>query len=627
MCGICGRINFDSTDISLESLKKMADGLRHRGPDGEGFYLNKNRRVGFGHRRLAIIDLKTGEQPMSNEDRSLWIVFNGEIYNFQDLRGDLEKKGHHFRTKSDTEVILHSYEEYGNSCVKLFNGMFSFAIWDEKKQTFFLARDRMGEKPLFYIKTKNAFLFASEVKALLCDSEVKKEIDLESLGIYLSLGYFLSPFSIIKNIKKLPPATFLTMKNSQIQTQKYWDLDPSQKLDLSEDDCQERFLALLEDSVRARLTSDVPLGSFLSGGIDSTTIVSYMRKLSASKPKTFSIGFKDQSYNELDYSREASDFLETEHHALMVEPDVQTILPEIVSANDEPLADNSAIPMFFLSQMTRKRVKVALSGDGGDENLAGYETYIADKLFPYFKKLPFKNLLAFLIGALPTSFNKVSFDYKLKQFVKAKSFSLEKAHYSWREIFSEEEKKLLLDPDIYKKIEYPDTFEYFRQYFEKYPNAEFLDKALYTDMKTWLIDDVLTKVDRASMGNSLEVRVPFLDFHLIEFLAKVPTHLKLRGFQTKYLLKKSMRGKIPKKIIWRKKEGFNAPVSMWLRKELKSLVLEKLSDRSLKKTGCFDHRFVNGLVNDYFAGRKDNSYKIWVLLNFIMWKEKVLNNE
>lgn len=626
MCGLCGKICFDQSTINPKDLIRMADRLAQRGPDGEGYYFSKDGKVGLGHRRLAIIDLEGGSQPMANEDKTLWIVFNGEIYNFLEIRKDLEKKGHRFRTKSDTEVILHCYEEHGSSCVKFFNGMFAIALWDERKKKLFLARDRLGKKPLFYIKTKDAFWFASEVKALLCNPEIKKEIDTESLGMYLSLGYFLSPFSIVKNIKKLPPASTLTLKDKKIEIKQYWDLDLSQKYDLSENNLIEQFLVLLKESVKIRLISDVPLGSFLSGGIDSTAVVSFMREVSRFRPKTFSIGFKEPSYSELDYSQLASRFLGTDHQTLMVEPDIQSALPKIIWANDEPLSDNSAIPMYFLAKMARKKVKVALSGDGGDEGMAGYETYIADRFFSLYRMLPFKNLFSVLINSFfPVSFNKVGFDYKIKQFVRAKNFTLEKAHYSWREIFSEEEKKRLLDPIIYSNLKSSDTFDYFQEYFTKYPQAEFLDKSLYVDIKSWLAEDILTKVDRASMGNSLEVRNPFLDYRLVEFLAKVPSSLKLKGFQTKYILKMAMQGRIPEKIICRRKEGFNAPIPIWLRGELKGFVLEKLSEKQLKKDGYFNHLFVGKLLNEYFSGKKDNSFKIWTLLNFLMWKENVLN--
>lgn len=626
MCGICGKICLDHSTINPKDLVMMTDRLIQRGPDGEGYYFSKDGKVGLGHRRLAIIDLESGSQPMTNEDKTLWMVFNGEIYNFLEIRKDLERKGHRFRTKSDTEVILHCYEEYGSSCVKFFNGMFAIALWDEREKKLFLARDRLGKKPLFYTKTKNAFWFASEVKALLCNPEIKKEIDTESLGMYLSLGYFLSPFSIVKNVKKLPPASTLTLRDKKTEIKQYWDLDLYQKYDLSEDNLIEQFLVLLKESVKIRLISDVPLGSFLSGGIDSTAVVSFMREVSCFRPKTFSIGFKEPSYSELDYSQLASRFLGTDHQALTVEPDILSALPKIIWANDEPLSDNSAIPMYFLSKMARKKVKVALSGDGGDEGLAGYETYIADKFFSLYRKLPFKNLFSVLIDSFfPVSFKKVGFDYKIKQFVRAKNFTPEKAHYSWREIFSEEEKKQLLDPVIYSSLKSYDTFEYFKEYFTKYPKAEFLDKSLYVDIKTWLAEDILTKVDRASMGNSLEVRSPFLDYRLVEFFAKVPTDLKLKGFQTKYLLKKAMAGKIPSQIIWRKKEGFNAPTPIWLRGELRGLVSEKLSKNNLKRISIFNHIFVTKLVEEYFKGKKDNSFKIWTILNFLMWEENVLN--
>lgn len=620
MCGICGKISFDGKPITKNVLKRMGDSMSHRGPDGEGFYLNPNKTVGLGHRRLAVIDLKTGGQPMGNEDGMVWLVFNGEIYNFPQLKKDLEKKGHSFRTSSDTETIIHSWEEYGEKCVKKFNGMFAFAVWDEGKKTLFLARDRLGKKPLFYAETPSGFIFASEIKAILKNPEVKKELDLEAMSIYLSVGYFLSPFSLFKGIRKLPAASTLTLKDGKYKINDYWDLDPTIKKDLPKDVWIKQFKDLLEDSVKIRLIADVPLGAFLSGGLDSTTIVSFMSKFTNRKPKTFSIGFKEKTYSELEFASLAAKFLKTDHQSLVVRPNIERDLRRIIWTNDEPLGDTSAIPMYFLAQMTRKKVTVALSGDGGDENLAGYETYIADKLFPLYRNLPLRHLIsAAILKFLPTTFNKVSLDYKLKQFVQAKDFSPEKAHYFWRTIFTDEEKKRLINPGVYKKIKNHDTFSYFEKYFHKYPDGEFLDRAQYVDIKTWLVDDILVKVDRSSMANSLETRAPFLDYRLVEFLAQTPPNLKLRGFQKKYLLKKTMAGLIPDEIINRSKAGFNAPISVWLRKDLKKFLLGYLSRANIGRLGLFNYDFIEILIQEYFSGKKDHSLKLWLLLNFVMW--------
>lgn len=620
MCGICGKINLGEKVVPKRDLKRMTNALSHRGPDEEGFYFSSDHRVGLGHRRLAIIDLATGDQPMANEDKTVWTVFNGEIYNFREVMDGLVKRGHRFRTKSDTEVIVHAYEEYGEECVEHFNGMFAFAIWDERKNQLFLARDRLGQKPLFYAQTPSGFLFASEVKALLKNPEIKKEIDLEALGIYLSIGYFLSPFSIIKDIKKLPPASTLTFREGEYEIREYWDLDPIAKETLPEEERVEKFRELFEDSVKIRLMSDVPLGAFLSGGIDSTSVVSFMRNAPSRKPKTFSIGFEEATYNELGHARRAADFLETSHQDLIVKPNIEKVLPEIIWYNDEPLFDTSAVPMFFLSQMTRNHVTVALSGDGGDEMLAGYETYIADKLFSLYRKFPLRRLAqSAVFNLLPTTFGKVSFDYRLKQFVRAGNFTLEKAHYFWRVLFDEEEKKKLLIPGVFNQIEHSDTFFYFKKYFDKCKGGEFLDRAQYVDIKTWLVDDILVKVDRASMGNSLEARAPFLDYRLVEFLFRTPANLKLKGFRTKYLLKKAMEGSIPDSVIHRSKSGFNAPIPMWLREDLKTLIVETLSEANIKRLGLFNYEFVKNLMSDYFSGKCDNSLKLWALLNFTLW--------
>lgn len=627
MCGICGKISLDSNKaVTLKTLKKMANTLRHRGPDGEGFFLSSNGVVGLGHRRLAIIDLATGNQPMPNEDKTIWLVFNGEIYNFLDLKTELQRKGHRFITKSDTETILHAYEEYGGNCVNHFNGMFSLAIWDENKQKLYLARDRLGKKPLFYIKTPVSFIFASEVKAILENPEVKKEIDFQALSIYFSVGYFLSPLSIIKEIKKLPAGCALTFKDGKININQYWDLDPTKKENKTEKQWITEFRDLLADSVKMRLIADVPLGAFLSGGIDSTSIVDFMKNQGVARPKTFSIGFEESTYNELDYARLAASFLATDHQDLVVKPNIEKVLPKIIFMNDEPLGDTSAVPMHFLSEMTRRKVTVALSGDGGDENLAGYETYIADRLFSFYRKLPLKQLISkCVLKYWPTSLNKVSFDYKLKQFVKAGKFSPEKAHFFWRVIFSDEEKKKLFRQAFYDRILNKDTYFYFKPYFDKHKTGDFLDRAMYVDIKTWLVDDILVKVDRTTMGNSLEARAPFLDYRLVEFLAKVPVNVKLRMFNKKYLLKKAMKRLIPKKIISRPKAGFNAPIPIWLKKDLKQMLLKNLSEKNVGIMGIFNYEYINNLMNDFFSGKEDNSLKLWLLLNFAMWYKQFIN--
>lgn len=624
MCGIGGVISLNNKFVSKERLTKMMDVLVHRGPDGQGYYFSPEKKTGLGHRRLSIIDLSTGNQPMGNEDNTIWIVFNGEIYNYLNLKKHLEHKGHIFKTNSDTETIVHSYEEYGENCVNYLNGMFAFAIWEEKKEKLFLSRDRLGKKPLFYIKTKDYFIFASEIKSILQNPEVIKEIDPEALSMYFSLGYFLSPFTIIKNIKKLPPASILTLQNGIIKVKEYWDFDPTIKEKKTEKQWLNEFRGLLSDSVKIRLMADVPLGAFLSGGIDSTSVVGLMEDQGVDKPKTFSIGFKEPTYSELDFAELAAKYLNTDHQDLIVKPDIEKILPKIIYTNDEPLADTSAIPMYFLSEMTKKKVTVALSGDGGDENLCGYETYIADKIFPYYQKIPFGKFFGSLITKLiPTTFGKISLDYKLKQFVRAKKFSQEKAHYFWRVIFSDEEKEKLFKPRFYARIKNKDTFHYFKPYFDRHKKGNFLDRAMYVDIKTWLVDDILVKVDRTSMGNSLETRAPFLDYRLVEFLAKVPINLKLKGFNKKYLLKKLFKGSIPDEIINRPKAGFNAPIPVWLRNDLKKMLLKNLSKENIDKLDYFNYKYIQILLNDYFSGKQDNSLKLWAIINFVIWSDQL----
>ncbi|HHT9116991.1 MAG TPA: asparagine synthase (glutamine-hydrolyzing) [Candidatus Hypogeohydataceae bacterium YC38] len=629
MCGIFGKTNFNNRPIDPDVVERALSVMVHRGPDDMGTHFSSSTgwNVALGHRRLSIIDLAGGHQPLSNEDGKVWVVFNGQIYNFKELRKELEAQGHRFRTNCDTEVLVHAYEEHGTGFLEKLNGMFALALWDERKKLLFLARDRLGIKPLYYSKLKEGFIFASEVKALLQDPEVKREIDVESLSMYLTLNYILSPHSMVKGISKLPPGHALIVNEGGYRLWQYWDIEIDNKLQLKEEQYCERIRSLLETAVRRRLMSDVPLGAFLSGGIDSTAVVSYMSSSTNKAPQTFSIGFEEKSYSELPHARYAAQYLGTEHHDLVVEPKIETTLPRLIWYNDEPLGDSSCIPMYFLAQLARKYVKVALSGDGGDENFAGYDTYIADKLATLYKLLPRllrSNCIARPVNMLPHSLSKVSYSYKLNQFVRGADFSPEKAHYFWRVIFTEEEKEKLFSPDCLRSIKSLDTFDYFRQYFNKYPKADLLDRCLYVDFKTWLVDDILTKVDRASMAHSLEVRVPFLDHELVEFAMRIPSYYKLKGLSSKYILKRALRGQVSARTLSRKKEGFNSPLSYWLKKELKELALENLAYKKIEELGFFNPLYVKQVLDEYFLGRKDNSLKIWGLLNLVMWHEQFM---
>lgn len=625
MCGICGINNYSSyAEVGPREIKRMNDVLVHRGPDDEGYYIKGH--VALGHRRLSIIDLShAGHQPMANEDETVWLTFNGEIYNFLELRDELMKKGHKFRSRTDSEVIVHAYEEYGERCVEKFNGMFAFAIWDEKRSRLFIARDRLGIKPLFYYDDGKSLLFASEVKALLKSGIVEGNIDSHALSDYLSLGYILAPKTILKGVKKLLPGHYLILEKGTVQTRKYWNLS---ECFFTRDNVssEKKFLEGLEyhikKAVKRRMLSDVPLGSFLSGGVDSSTIASFMARESREKINTFSIGFNEASYDETSYSQEVADFLGTEHNMLIVSPDISDVVKDLIWYNDEPLGDSSTVPMYYLCEMTRKKVTVALSGDGADENMAGYETYIADLIHSYYKKTPGfirNSVIKWLADKMPSTTRKVSLDYKIKQFVAGSDFNEERAHYWWRVLFSEDEKKELLSKDVLDEINGYDPFDTFKSYYNDVAGLDFLSRSLYVDIKTWLVDDILVKVDRTSMAHSLEVRVPFLDHELVEYVASMPPEMKLRYFRKKYLLKKVMDKKLPHKILHRKKQGFNSPVSLWFKNELKQEIFDHLG--ILSDSGLFDGKKLLNFFNDHVGGKKDNGLKLWSLYNFALWKE------
>lgn len=628
MCGICGILNLDGIPVQRGVLEKMCKTLEHRGPDNRGIHIDQN--IGLGHQRLSIIDLsEAANQPLSNKDSSIWIVYNGEIYNFREIRKELESKGYQFRSNSDTEVIIYAYEEWGIDCVVKFNGMFAFAIWDERKKRLVLVRDRIGIKPLFYYLDSQKLVFASEVKAILCDKRIKRKVDITALSDYLSLNYILAPHSIVKGVKKLAPSSILIWENGNVSIRNYWNLSEKFKeknSSKSEDYYIERLRNLMHKSVERRLVSDVPLGAFLSGGIDSSGIVATMVDILHKPVMTFSMGFMEKTYSELNYARFTAQFLGTEHYDKIVSPQIENTLSQVVWYNDEPFADSSLIPMFFLAKFARERVKVVLSGDGGDENFAGYDTYIADIAARFYRRIfgPIHIPLKKFIDALPATDYKVSLDYKLKQFFSGVEYDHKKAHYWWRVIFSDQEKKRLLKKEHYEKIRDYDPCSIFKRYYDEVKGCDFLNSSLYVDIKTWLVDDILVKVDRASMAHSLEARVPYLDHEVVEFVAKMPSSLKLHRLRKKYILKKMLTNRIPLDIVNRKKSGFNAPISRWFKVEIKNFVEEILCSKNLKKVDFFDENHVRYILNEHYSGKRDNGLRILSLMNFILWTKEFL---
>ncbi len=623
MCGIAGEVQLEEIGCSEKWVADACDIMAHRGPDGEGIVTSPG--VAFGHRRLSIIDLEGGKQPMTDAVGRYIITFNGEIYNYRELRQFLENKQYRFLTHSDTEVILNSYAHWGTRCVEHFNGIFAFGLWDKQERTLFLARDHLGVKPLLYAADADGLMFASELKALLQHPRISPTLDYYALSDYLSLGYILTPKTIIQGIRKLPPATWLLWKNGDIRIQRYWELADIANQPVtqfaSEQAAVEALHAELNRAVASQLVSDVPVGAFLSGGIDSSAITRKMTQLYPERVQTFSIGFREKSYSELPYARLAANYLGTQHVDKVIAPDLANGLSQWLWYFDEPFADTSSVPTYFLCQLASQHVKVALSGDGGDECFAGYETYRADKAHAWYNAwIPealHRTVIAPFAQWLPATHRKVSLDYKIKQFIRYARSTPEVGHYSWRLLFSETEKQALWGADIQRQIGDYTPFEVFADYFQDVPNASPLHRTLYVDAKTWLTDAMLVKVDRASMANGLEVRVPLLDYKLVEFAMALPDRFQLNGRTTKYLFKKAMEGHLPRKILYRAKRGFNSPVAHWI--------------EEIERMNVFDeHDELSGireqwqrLRNEHRAHQADHGFKLWTLANWALWQHAV----
>jgi asparagine synthase (glutamine-hydrolysing) len=625
MCGIVGQIYRDpERRVEPASLATMCAALVHRGPDDQGAYCVGN--VGLAMRRLAIIDVNTGQQPIHNEDATVWTVYNGEIYNFRELRRELESRGHAFYTQTDTEVLVHLYEDHGVDFVRRLNGMFAIALWDVRKRRLVLARDHIGIKPLFYADLGDRFVFGSEIKALLADGW-SPSVDVTALSHYLSLLYVPAPFTIYREIRKLEPAHILTWQAGEVTVRRYWHLHEAAGVARSEPtDVASTVRDLLADAVRRQLIADVPLGAFLSGGLDSSTVVALMRRAHTGRIKTFAIGFDDPSYDERPAARIVAKAFETDHTEFNVRANVQEILPRIAYHFDEPFADASAIPTYYLSQLTRQHVKVALGGDGGDEVFAGYLTYRAEKLASIYRALPAilsRRVLPALVHRLPVSDRKISFEFRAKRFVDHALIERGRRHFAWKAFFDEELKREILSDDITASIDGAiDSYPILHRFHQEVGVSTGLNALLYGDVKLSLADDILVKVDRMSMAHSLEVRVPLLDHRLVEFMFALPGARKMPGLRLKHVLKQAMRDVLPPAILRRRKAGFNVPLSSWLRKELRPLVRELLSAEQLATHGVFKPRAVQRLVSDHLTGRADYSRNLWALLMFGLWYEQ-----
>ncbi len=631
MCGICGKINFTGQPVSSDLIGRMNDALRHRGPDEEGRFSTQDETLRMAMRRLKIIDLSTGTQPLYNETRDIAVVFNGEIYNYIELRNDLQKRGHTFATHSDTETIVHGYEVYGTEVFKHLNGMFAISLWDDKKKILILARDRLGIKPLYYRADSNGLSFASEIKSLLQDPECKKDIDADALDDYFSLLYVPGPRSIFKSIKKLEAGHVLICDASakKITIEKYWETPfvPAPK-DKGWDFYEKSLDELFRDSLMLELRSDVPNGVFLSSGLDSAAIAYYASKVSSNKIKTFTVDFtggqETASYSEGEGARSIAERCGTEHEEIKLHPNAQELILKTTNYFDEPFADTSAIPTFLLCEAARKRITVALSGEGGDELFGGYPTYIATRWASRYRKVPrfIRSMIGVAVNALPVSWDRISWDYKLKQFVHGAEFDEQRAHFAWKEIFSENEKNKLYSADFINKKNGHDGFESFKNIFDRLGSGTELEKLLAVDQNTYLVDQFLVKSDRMSMASSLEVRVPILDHRIVEFAAQIPAKYKVCGFQTKVALRKLMKGKVPDEIVKGAKKGFSPPIPAWIAGELKNFVMETLSKERVQKTGVLNPDYVQTLLAEHFGKKRDNHRRIWAVLNFVLWFER-----
>ncbi len=616
MCGIVGQIGSGGGCLA----HAMCDALAHRGPDDEGFY--RTQGAILGHRRLSIIDLSGGHQPISNEDESVWVVFNGEIYNFEEIRANLEKKGHTFRTASDTEVIVHAYEEYGEACPQLFCGMFAFAVWDERNQTLFAARDHIGVKPLYYSTFRSNFLFASEIKAILA-AGVPREIDYESLDDYLTYLYTVPPRTIYRSIRQLPPAHFMTWHNGQLRVQRYWKLDYSPESH-SERYWVEEVQSCLSNVIRGNLVADVPLGSFLSGGMDSSTIVATMRQVSREPIQTFTIGFgKDGNlYDEVSQARTLASHFGTHHHELRAEREIKDVIPSVVSHFDEPFGNPTAILVYILSDLIRRHVKVVLAGDGGDEVFGGYTRYLGASWSERYRFIPAsvrRSLINPMVQMLPESTRGHHMLRRIREFSSGTLLSSEEMYTSWITYFSATERRSLYTEDLTRCIGAHDSQGYVRDLFRECDATDFVSKAMYVDMLSFLPNNVLQYSDRMSMAHGLEIRVPFTDPRLVELMSRVPSSLKVTGKQSKYLMRKAMQGVLPQDVLRRKKLGFNPPMGVWLTTFLADHVEELLSKETLESRGYFRPDAVHSLLERHRSGRRDFTWHIWSLIIFEIW--------
>jgi asparagine synthase (glutamine-hydrolysing) len=627
MCGITGFVNANGGAVERTILERMNQAIIHRGPDEDGFYIKQN--VGLAMRRLSIIDLASGQQPIYNEDKTKTIVFNGEIYNYQALREDLEKRGHQFYTRSDTEVVIHLYDEYGVDCLTHLRGMFALAIWDERERSLFLARDRVGKKPLLYSHQSNGdLIFGSEFQAVLQHPAVSREVDMLAIDSYMSYLCVPAPQTAFKQIRKLEPGHWMKWKDGKIETKRYWQPDFSKKIKITEEEAIEETTRILRESTKLRLISEVPLGAFLSGGVDSSAVVALMAQESATPVKTFSIGFEEEDFSELKYAKRVAEHVGAEYNEFIVRPNALDVIPTLVEHYGEPYADSSAIPTYYVSKETRKHVTVALNGDGGDESFAGYERYVAMRIAEAYHRVP-KALRKIFVEApvnlLPTDELKRSRFRDAKRFLQAADLPRTERYFRWVSTFNRDSKKGLYTKDFETAVAGQNASHFLDDWFVTANGTGTLDATLLTDQMTYLPNDLLVKVDIATMANSLEARSPFLDHNLIEFAASLPEQMKMSRFETKSLLKKVTARLVPREVVYRKKMGFGVPVGKWFRGEMKDFVRGVLlSEKSLKR-GVVRPEMIEKYVEEHTTGQRDHSFQMWTLLMLELWFQRFIN--
>jgi asparagine synthase (glutamine-hydrolysing) len=620
MCGIAGFV--ESTRVSTPVLPDagrglvhaMCDAIRHRGPDDEGLLVEEG--VGIGMRRLSIIDLSTGHQPIHNEDRTIWIVFNGEIYNYRELRATLESAGHRFYTNTDTETIVHAYEQWGTAALARLRGMFGLAIWNRRDRSLLVARDRVGIKPIYYAEVAGRLYFGSELKTILRAPDVPRELDPAALDHYLSFLYTPRDGSIFRGIRKLPPGHFLEWRDGTARIERFWEISAEERFAGSEDDAKTELHDVLLDAVRSHLVSDVPLGAFLSGGVDSSVVVGLMAKASGGRVKTFSIGFDEPAFDELDHARTVARHFGTDHHEFVVKPDALGILDDLVSHFDEPFADASAIPTWYVSQIARQHVTVVLSGDGGDELFGGYDRYVPHPrvlAFDRYSPRALRRVAAIAARALPHG-------ARGKNFLRHVSRDDQGRYLDAIRFFGSDEKPALLSTEVRRQLTGADPELQLARHFARFRHLPWPSQMMRFDAETYLPEDVLTKVDRMSMAHSIESRVPLLDNEVIRFASSLPASMKIKNGRRKHILKEVAATLLPKAIIDRRKQGFGVPIGVWFRKGgLRELFADTLLSSSAMQRGYFQPAFVRQLVNEHLAGTRDHTLRLWQLVVFERW--------